>query len=145
MKRRCDCLAKWLIMLGFVDLWRPRVCRRPPSVLFRYVAKLTERDSTPPPPTPTVSKRMNTRDTQSNGHRWKNNLHRGGGNKTLGYYYKSQWQLKYIYISLYISTNPCLQYFRDCMILVISPGVTVPRNAAVTGSFNIRAPFTYIE
>ena len=30
-----DCLATWLIMLGFMDLWSPRVFRRSMSVLFK--------------------------------------------------------------------------------------------------------------
>ena len=33
---RGDCLATSLIMLGFMDLGWPRVCRRPTSVLFLY-------------------------------------------------------------------------------------------------------------
>ena len=33
-KRRGDCLIKWLIMLGFIDLRGPRVCRRSTPVLF---------------------------------------------------------------------------------------------------------------
>ena len=33
-KRRGDCLMKWLIMLGFMDLRGPRVCRRSTPVLF---------------------------------------------------------------------------------------------------------------
>ena len=31
-----DCWGTWLIMLGFMDLGWPRVCRRPTSVLFIY-------------------------------------------------------------------------------------------------------------
>ena len=33
---RGDCLARWLIMLGFMDLGWPRVCRRPTSVLLYF-------------------------------------------------------------------------------------------------------------
>ena len=33
-KRRGDCLMKWLIMLGFMDLRGPRVCRRSTPVLL---------------------------------------------------------------------------------------------------------------
>ena len=33
-KMRGDCLATWLIMLGFMDLGWPRVCRRSTSVLW---------------------------------------------------------------------------------------------------------------
>ena len=33
-KRRGDCLMKWLIMLGFMDLKGPRVCWRSTPVLF---------------------------------------------------------------------------------------------------------------
>ena len=33
-KRRGDCLMKWLIMLRFMDLRGPRVCRRSTSVLL---------------------------------------------------------------------------------------------------------------
>ena len=36
-KRRGDCLIKWLIMLGFIDLRGPRVCRRSTPVLFGQV------------------------------------------------------------------------------------------------------------
>ena len=30
-------------------------------------------------------------------------------------------------ISQLITTNPCVQYFRDCTVLVISPVITVPK------------------
>ena len=36
-KMRGDCLATWLIMLGFMDLGWPRVCRRSTSVLLHSV------------------------------------------------------------------------------------------------------------
>ena len=36
-KRRGDCLIKWLIMLGFIDLRGPRVCRRSTPVLWSQV------------------------------------------------------------------------------------------------------------
>ena len=36
-KRRGDCLIKWLIMLGFIDLRGPRVCRRSTPVLFFFL------------------------------------------------------------------------------------------------------------
>ena len=36
-KRRGDCLMKWLIMLGFMDLRGPRVCRRSTPVLYYNV------------------------------------------------------------------------------------------------------------
>ena len=39
-KRRDDCLIKWLIMLGFIDLRGPRVCRRSTPVLFFEAALL---------------------------------------------------------------------------------------------------------
>ena len=35
-KRRGDCLMKWLIMLGFMDLRGPRVCRRSTPVLLNF-------------------------------------------------------------------------------------------------------------
>ena len=35
-KMRGDCWGTWLIMLGFMDLGWPRVCRRPTSVLFFF-------------------------------------------------------------------------------------------------------------
>ena len=41
-KGRGDCLMKWLIMLGFMDLRGPRVCRRSTPALFSYVADQTE-------------------------------------------------------------------------------------------------------
>ena len=37
-KRRGDCLMKWLIMLGFMDLRGPRVCRRSTPVLFPIIS-----------------------------------------------------------------------------------------------------------
>ena len=36
-KMRGDCWGTWLIMLGFMDLGWPRVCRRSTSVLFVFV------------------------------------------------------------------------------------------------------------
>ena len=38
-KMRGDCWGTWLIMMGFVDLGWPRVCRCSTSVLFHYVLK----------------------------------------------------------------------------------------------------------
>ena len=36
-KRRSHCLMTWLIMLGFMDLTRPRVCQRSTSVLYIFI------------------------------------------------------------------------------------------------------------
>ena len=41
-KRRADYLMKWLIMLGFMDLRGPMVCRRSASVLYESVIAQTE-------------------------------------------------------------------------------------------------------
>ena len=40
-KRRGDCLIKWLIMLGFIDLRGPRVCQRSTPVLYTPVTGCT--------------------------------------------------------------------------------------------------------
>ena len=37
-KKRGDCLIKWLIMLGFMDLRGPRVCRRSTPVLLMLLS-----------------------------------------------------------------------------------------------------------